>query len=86
MEIRILLVMIDGFVKSPHAALCCILRHCSVQQKYAAFLRICTPWLRTFYKAVRKSTFFEGIMIDDMEKNALEKSHSSSMNMEPRCV
>jgi hypothetical protein len=23
---------IDGFVKSPHAALCCILRHCSVRQ------------------------------------------------------
>jgi hypothetical protein len=25
-------VIIDGFVKSPHAALCRILRHCSVRQ------------------------------------------------------
>jgi hypothetical protein len=29
--------------------------------KYASFLRICAPCLRTFYKAVSKSTFYEGI-------------------------
>ncbi len=30
-------------------------------QKYASFLKICAPYLRTFYEAVRNSTFYEGI-------------------------
>ncbi len=29
--------------------------------KYASFLRICTPCPRTFYEAVQNSTFYEGI-------------------------
>ncbi len=32
--------------------------------KYASFLRICAPCLRTFYEAVRNSTFYESIMFD----------------------
>ncbi len=33
-------------------------------EKYASFLRICTPCLRTFYEAVRNSIFYETINID----------------------
>ena len=34
--------------------------------KYASLLRICAPCLRTFYKAVRNSTFYEGIKFDEI--------------------
>jgi hypothetical protein len=37
--------------------------------KYASFLRICAPCLRTFYKAVRNSTFYESIKFDGFVKN-----------------
>ena len=37
--------------------------------KYASFLRICTPCLRTFYEVVPKSTFYEGIKIDGFVKS-----------------
>ncbi|MCX5907243.1 MAG: hypothetical protein NTY64_08660 [Deltaproteobacteria bacterium] len=52
---------IDGFVKSPSAALLCIPRHCGVQPKYASFGRICTPGPpkrgRDFYFAIRFNDF-----------------------------
>ncbi len=38
----------DGFVKSPSAALHCILRRCGVQPKYASLLWICAPCIWSF--------------------------------------
>ncbi len=32
--------------------------------KYASFLRICTPCLRTFYEVVKNLTFYEDIIFD----------------------
>jgi ribosomal protein L28 len=56
-------INIDGFVKSPDAALRCILRRCGVPKSTPHSLRLCAPCLRTFYKTVRKLTFYEGINI-----------------------
>ena len=41
-------IKIDGFVKSPSAALRFILRHCSVPFMYASFLRIYAPCIWSF--------------------------------------
>jgi hypothetical protein len=66
--------MIDGFVKSPDAALRFILRHCGVPEVRlipqdsralpAAFLRS-RPIFMTF------KTFYEVVMIDDQESTSL---------------
>src|SRR3972149_9880371 len=50
--------MTDGFVKSPSAALRCILRHCGVPKKYASFLRICAPCIWSFLRSRPLSILF----------------------------
>ncbi|MCX5907608.1 MAG: hypothetical protein NTY64_10580 [Deltaproteobacteria bacterium] len=42
---------IDGFVKSPSAALHGILRRCGVQPKYASLLWICAPCIWSFLRS-----------------------------------
>src|SRR3972149_11534884 len=48
----------DGFVKSPSAALRCILRHCGVPKKYASLLRICAPCRWSFLQIRPLSSLF----------------------------
>ncbi|MCX5908296.1 MAG: hypothetical protein NTY64_14215, partial [Deltaproteobacteria bacterium] len=58
---------LDGFVKSPSAALPGILRRCGVQSKYASLLWICAPGPakrgRAFYEAISLATFYEIIKV-----------------------
>ncbi|MCX5907012.1 MAG: hypothetical protein NTY64_07445 [Deltaproteobacteria bacterium] len=58
------IIKIDGFVKSPSAALPCILRRCGVPGKDATLLRFCAPGPakrgRAFYFAIP----FDGFLRD----------------------
>ncbi|MCX5909524.1 MAG: hypothetical protein NTY64_20730 [Deltaproteobacteria bacterium] len=70
---------LDGFVKSPSAALPCILRRCGVLCKYASLLRFCAPGPakrgRTFYAAIFLATFYETInLIKDPHLSSKQKN------------
>jgi len=61
--------MINGFVKSPSAALPCILCRCGVLRSTphsTGFARLASG---AFYFAIPNLTFFDSIMIDDLVKS-----------------
>jgi hypothetical protein len=50
----------DGFVKSPDAALRCILRHCGVRKSTPHDSGLARLAYGSFYEAVYYSIFFDG--------------------------
>ncbi|MCX5906629.1 MAG: hypothetical protein NTY64_05425 [Deltaproteobacteria bacterium] len=62
------LVIHDGFVKSPSAALHCILRHCGVQPSTPHSSGIVRLASGAFYEAISWATFYETVIHNDSPK------------------
>jgi hypothetical protein len=64
----------DGLVKSPYAALCCILRHCGVQQSTPHSSEFARLAYGAFYKTACFLTFYEFIIFDKNKTRASDAS------------
>jgi hypothetical protein len=60
--------LVDGFVKSPISALCCILRHCSAQPSAPHSSGFARLELGTFYFAIPSTTFYGFILVASFPK------------------
>jgi hypothetical protein len=67
-------INIDGLVKSPYAALRCILRHCGVQLSTSHSSEFARLAYSAFYKTACFLTFYEFINIADTEIECQSKT------------